>query len=194
MAGTEEPQAEPIEEEDQIAEPEEPQDEPVEEDTQITELENPQDEPTEEEAQIIEPENPQVTTSDEEALALLGQAAHHRVRQLLGTGRRQNLLIFGVDAVETAYRDGKVGYLLVALDAQSAAKSSCVTDAVSKGNAAAWGTRATLGQLLGRPEVGILAVRDRGLARSLFGAIAMALLAGKRPVEASEQVVSKFFE
>jgi predicted RNA-binding protein YlxR (DUF448 family) len=136
----------------------------------------------------------QVTTSDEEALALLGQAAHHRVRQLLGTGRRQNLLIFGVDAVETAYRVGKVGYLLVALDAQSAAKSSCVTDAVSKGNAAAWGTRATLGQLLGRPEVGILAVRDRGLARSLFGAIAMALLAGKRPVEASEQVVSKFFE
>lgn len=135
-----------------------------------------------------------VTTSDEEALSLLNQAANHRVKQLLATGRRQNLLIFGVDSVEAAYREGKVGYLVVAVDAKSAAKSSCVADAVGKGKAAAWGTRATLGQLLGRPEVGILAVRDRGLARSLFGAIAMALLAGKRPVEASEQVVSKFFE
>lgn len=135
-----------------------------------------------------------VTTSDEEALSLLSQAANHRVKQLLATGRRQNLLLFGVDAVEAAYREGKVGYLVVAVDAKSAAKSSCLGDAVGKGKAAAWGTRATLGQLLGRPEVGILAVRDRGLARSLFGAIAMALLAGKRPVEASEQVVSKFFE
>lgn len=135
-----------------------------------------------------------VITSDEEALLLLGQAANHRVQQLLGSARRQNLLIFGADAVEAAYWGGQAGYLLVALDAQSAAKSSCVTDAVGQGKAAAWGTRANLGQLLGRPEVGILAVRDRGLATSLFGAIAMALLAGKRPVEASPQVASKFFE
>lgn len=135
-----------------------------------------------------------VTTRGEEALTLLGQAANHRAAQLLGIARRQNLLVFGADAVEEAYREGKVGYILVAWDAQSAAKASCVTDAVAQGKAAAWGTRATLGQLLGRPEVGILAVRDRGLARSLFGAIAMALLAGKRPLEVSEQVVSKFFE
>ncbi len=135
-----------------------------------------------------------VRTPDAEALDLLGRAAEHRVGQLLGLARRQNQLVFGADAVEKAYRQGQVTHIVVARDAQSAAKSACVSDAVGQGKAAAWGSRASLGQLLGRPEVGILALRDRGLATELFGAIAMALLAQKSPNEASEQVANQLIE
>lgn len=135
-----------------------------------------------------------VHTTNDEALILLGQAANRRVQQLLGLARRQNLLVFGADAVEKAYRQGEATYLIVARDAQSAAKSACVSDAVGLGKAAAWGTRATLGRVFGRPEVGILALRDRGLATELFGAIAMALLAQKSPIEASGQVANQFIE
>jgi ribosomal protein L7Ae-like RNA K-turn-binding protein len=108
--------------------------------------------------------------------------AQHRVTQLIGSAARQKLLVFGGDATEEAFRQGKVPLLLVAIDGKSALKKAFVQEAVASGLACSWGTKETLGKLLGRPEVAVVGVTDRGLAQRLFGAIAMALLAPE-PVE-----------
>jgi uncharacterized protein len=130
----------------------------------------------------------QVTTSTEEGLELLGQAALHRASQLLGAAKRQNLLIFGADAVQEAYRRGEASHIVLASDAQAARKAGYLTDAVTRGRVVVWGTKSALGQAFGRGEVGILAVRDEGLATRLFGAIAMALLARGEPSRRSSEV------
>ena len=130
----------------------------------------------------------QVITTTEEALELLSQAALHRASQLLGDARRQNLLVFGADAVREAYGRGEASHILLAADARAAKKAGYLTEAVTRGQVAVWGTKSTLGQALGRAEVGILAVRDEGLATRLFGAIAMALLARGEPSKGSPEV------
>lgn len=122
----------------------------------------------------------EVKTSTPEALSLLGRAANLRVEQLLGEARRQGALVAGADAVREAWERGDAAYVLVAKDARAAANSSLVEEAVRAGRAASWGTKVALGRLVGRGEVGILALRDTGLATRLFGAIAMALLASER--------------
>ena len=118
-----------------------------------------------------------IKTSSEDAVQRLSQAAAHRVGQLIGSANRQNRLVFGGDATEEAYRQGKASLVLVTTDARSALKKGFVQEAVSAGHACSWGTKETMGALLGRAEVAVLAVTDRGLAQRLFGAIAMALLA-----------------
>lgn len=117
-----------------------------------------------------------VRTPTDEALGLLHQAAQHRISTLLGAARRQRRVVFGADATGEAWSKGEVFLVLVAQDAQAAANSSYVGEAVRQGKASAWGTKEQLGGLFGRPEVGVLGLCDRGLAKSLFGAIAMALL------------------
>ena len=65
-----------------------------------------------------------------------------------------------------------------------------VRAAVPLGKARVWGTKDDLGQLTGRPEVGVLAVLDQRLATGLFGAIAMALLA--HPTTNAPNVLAQF--
>lgn len=136
----------------------------------------------------------QVTTSTREALSLLGDAARHRVFQLLGAARRQKKAIFGSDATSEGWQKGEVCLILVAQDAQAAAKSSAVAEATLQGKACAWGTKEQLGGLFGRPEIGVLGLCDRGLAKSLFGAIAMALLVREEPESRAEAQASKLIE
>ncbi len=116
-----------------------------------------------------------VSTSTEEALLLLREAATHRANQILGLARRRNLLVYGSDATRECWYKGDLFGLLVATDARAAAGASFVAEAIVAGSARAWGKKAQFGLLFGRSEVGVLGVRDRGLAISLFGAIAMAL-------------------
>ncbi len=118
-----------------------------------------------------------ISTSAEDALQRLVVAAQHRVNQLIGSASRQKLLVFGGDATEEAYGKGQVALVVVARDAKAALKRGFVHEAISAGEAVSWGTKETWGTLLGRSEVAVLGVTDRGLARRLFGAIAMALLA-----------------
>jgi predicted RNA-binding protein YlxR (DUF448 family) len=127
-----------------------------------------------------------VITPTGEALSLLGQGARHRVSQLLGAARRQKKAIFGSDATSEGWQRGEVYLILVARDAQAAAKSTAVAGAVAQGKACAWGTKHELGRLFGRSEIGVLGLCDRGLAKSLFGAIAMALLVQEEPESRAE--------
>ena len=117
-----------------------------------------------------------VTTTTAEALQLLRAAAEHRTAQMLGAARRQNAVVFGTDATAEAWRQGRVALILLAQDARAAATSGFVGEAVTADCLRVWGTKAELGHLFGRAEIGVLGVVDRGLAIRLFGAIAMALL------------------
>lgn len=135
-----------------------------------------------------------VTTTTPEALALLGLAATHRVGQLLGQGRQQGALVYGSDRVAEEWRSGAVAAVVVALDARAAGESDTVRDAITQGQACAWGSKAELGALFGRAEIGVLGVTDRGLARRLFGAIAMALLVRTAPVAAKSSGAWKSLE
>ncbi len=120
------------------------------------------------------------------ALQLLRQAAEHRVSLLLGALRRQRLGIYGTDAVSEAVLTGKVFLVLVAKDARAAAEAPAVRQAVTEGMALAWGTKELFGGLFDRGEIGVVGVTDRGLAKGLFGAIAMALLVQNAPGLGSE--------
>ena len=139
-----------------------------------------------------------VRTSQEQAWERLTLGAQHRVTQLLGSANRQKLLVFGGDATEEAYRAGKIALLLVATDGKSALKRAFVHQAIADGIARPFGTKATLGKLLGRMDVALLGVTDRGLAQRLFGAIAMALLApthgDRAPAERLENELSSEVE
>lgn len=119
----------------------------------------------------------EVVTSPKDVVERLALAADARVRQLLGAARRQRLITVGADAASEAWFSGKAEMLLVASDARAAAELASVRAAVPLGKVRVWGTKDELGQLTGRPEVGVLAVSDQRLATGLFGAIAMALLA-----------------
>lgn len=127
-----------------------------------------------------------IGTSAEEATELLAQAGAARVNQLLGAARRQKLALVGSTVVQDAWFRGDAALILVAQDARAAAELACVRAAISEGKAQVWGTKDGLGQLFGRPEVGILAILDQRLATGLFGAIAMALLAPGRRIGATE--------
>lgn len=117
-----------------------------------------------------------VITTTAEALRLLCLGAEHRAGQLLGLSRRRGLIVYGSDACAEAWSRGEIYLLLVATDALSAAKLPFVSQMIAAGQAQGWSTKEAFGRLLGRSEVALVALRDRGLARDLFGAIAMALL------------------
>lgn len=118
-----------------------------------------------------------ILTDQKEALARLALGAQHRTLQLIGSASRQKLVVFGADACEEAYHTGKISLLLVTCDAKAALQRGFVQHAIKSGEACSWGTKEGLGKVLGRGEVAVMGVTDRGLAARLFGAIAMALLA-----------------
>lgn len=122
-----------------------------------------------------------VTTSPEAAVALLRSAGDKRVRDLLGAARRQRKLALGSAAVEDALGRGLAGLLVVAQDARAAAETPGVRRAVAEGRACAWGSKERLGRIVGRPEVGVVAILDDRLAAALFDAIALAHLQGPPP-------------
>lgn len=129
-----------------------------------------------------------------EALSLLRQAAEHRVTLLLGALRRQRLGVYGTDAVSEAFWADRVFLLLVARDARASAEAPAVREAVVAGIAQVWGTKELFGRLFDRGEIGVIGVTDRGLAKSLFGAIAMALLVQNSPSsDSSEEQKSNGF-
>jgi ribosomal protein L7Ae-like RNA K-turn-binding protein len=122
-----------------------------------------------------------VTTTTPQALWLLHSAAETHVNRILGDARRQGLLIYGSDQTGADWLAGRVQLVLIARDARAAAQLSFVEDATRAGKVQVWATKAELGALFGRAEIGVLGVRDRGLAQRLFGAIAMALLVRQAP-------------
>jgi predicted RNA-binding protein YlxR (DUF448 family) len=126
-----------------------------------------------------------ISTDLVQAMALLEQASQLQVARLLGAARRQGRIEAGGAVSEQAFEGGKAALVIVAQDAQAAAQRPWVASAVSRGLVSVWGTKESLGALLGAPPVAVLAVLDHRLAKNIFGAIAMALLAKAVAAEAN---------
>lgn len=122
-----------------------------------------------------------VTTSPAQAMELLRAAGDKRVRDLLGAARRQRKMALGSAAAEDALGRDQASLVVVAQDARAAAETPGVRRAAAEGLACAWGSKERIGQIVGRPEVGVLAILDDRLAAALFDAIALAHLQGPPP-------------
>jgi hypothetical protein len=83
--------------------------------------------------------------------------------------RGAGALAVGADATLEALAEDALGHVcvVVAVDAGSVAQKLPIANAVAAGRAVAWGTKVSLGALLGRDEVAVLAVRDKGIAARL---------------------------
>lgn len=129
-----------------------------------------------------------VTTSVAELSSLICAAADRRVAGLILAARRSGKLAIGSVAVEQALDSDNVSLVVVARDARAAAETDRVRAAIAAGRAAAWGTKATLGAVLGRDETGVVAVLDNGLGRAVSSAIALASLLAPRGSKNSVRV------
>lgn len=134
-----------------------------------------------------------VSTAADDLWELVRAAADRRVGALLGAARRAGKLETGTTAVEQALSDGRAELVVLAADARAAASSAAVMRAVDQGRAVAWGGKQVLGRVLGRSEVAVAAVIDRGLSQALRRAVVMAhmpppsSLKGRRAVSTSSR-------
>lgn len=115
-----------------------------------------------------------VTATPEDVAAQLAAAGKRRLLALLGQAFSARKAAAGATAVTEAHEGGGVELVVVANDARAAAHLPIVDAAQGKGRALVAGTKEELGRALGRPETGVIAILDEGLARSIRGAAALA--------------------
>jgi predicted RNA-binding protein YlxR (DUF448 family) len=108
-------------------------------------------------------------------------AASRRIDGLLRSAGRSRQLAVGSLAVRGALERGQAELVVVAVDAQASADSPWVRQAVSAGQAVAWGTKEALGDAVGRGEAGVVAVLHARLAREVRRSIALAHLGPPGP-------------
>jgi hypothetical protein len=129
-----------------------------------------------------------IKISGAELASLLDSAAERRVASLLVVARRCRRLAIGKTAVEKELARERCALLIVAVDARTAASSYEVQAAIAKGRAVGWGSKAVLGGLTGRTEVGVLAVLDDGLASAVKETIGVAQAANRAATASSQGV------
>lgn len=92
------------------------------------------------------------------------------VKALLGLAQNAGRLVWGSTAVERAVSAGKVDLLVLAGDA-SPRLVRRIHQAVTGSNftipIVAWGTKQQLGMAIGKRDLGVIAVCDRGFAAAL---------------------------
>lgn len=124
--------------------------------------------------------------------SLCAQAAAQYARRfggLLLAARRSGALAVGTEAVRRALASAAPPLLLVAEDAAGRRQEIAEQAARLGGHCVVFGTKEELGRLLGRDEVGVLAILDEGLAREVAATAARATeLAGggTTPISVSE--------
>jgi predicted RNA-binding protein YlxR (DUF448 family) len=115
-----------------------------------------------------------VTATPEEVAGQLAQAGKRRLLALLGQAFSAKKAAAGTTAATDAWEGGGVELVVVASDARATAHLPIVDAAQGKGRALVAGTKEEMGRALGRPETGVVAILDAGLARSLRSAAALA--------------------
>ncbi len=117
-----------------------------------------------------------VRVSPAQLVDCLSAAAVRRVQGLLVAARRSRRLEAGATVVEEAVREGRAEMVLVAKDARASSEFSWLEPLVASGRAFAFGSKATFGMWLGRPETALVAVTDPGIAREAKQAIFLTML------------------
>jgi predicted RNA-binding protein YlxR (DUF448 family)/ribosomal protein L7Ae-like RNA K-turn-binding protein len=109
----------------------------------------------------------EVRTSAEEFSVHLRRAGIRRLLGLVGSAWRARKAAVGATAVEELLATGRDCLVVVATDAHAAAAGYGVSRAVALGRALAASTKVELGEALGRTEVGVVAILDRGFEAPL---------------------------
>jgi predicted RNA-binding protein YlxR (DUF448 family) len=115
-----------------------------------------------------------IATSPAELAQALAEAADRRVQGLLAAAARSGRVEFGAEKAGEAFEQGRVSLLVVARDAAAAASVGSVMRAVAKGGAVAWGTKAELGSLVRKSEVGVLGIASQSIAAALRSTLGVA--------------------
>ncbi|HEY2406715.1 MAG TPA: DUF448 domain-containing protein [Polyangiaceae bacterium] len=117
-----------------------------------------------------------ITANPASFLALLRAQAERRALSLIGSAFRARKAAAGSTAVRDAAAAGTVRLLVVASDARAAAETAWVDALVVAGRARAFANKEILGNAIGRPETGVIAILDNGLAAALGRALDVAAL------------------
>ena len=108
-----------------------------------------------------------VPISTDELARLAADQYTRRAESFLVVARRASAIALGSDAVREALREGKVRALIVAADASGRREELEEAAARLGERCVVLGTKASLGQLFGRDEIGVAAVLDAGIASAL---------------------------
>jgi predicted RNA-binding protein YlxR (DUF448 family)/ribosomal protein L30E len=109
--------------------------------------------------------------------SLLAQA-ERRACALISAAKRAGKVAVGRTEVDSALEGGDVALVVVARDARSAIDSARVQRAIETGAARAFSDKERLGELLGKSEVGVLAILDQGVATALSEMLAVMMIPG----------------
>ena len=111
----------------------------------------------------------QVKCEATELANAIAEASDRRIAGLVMAARRANRLAIGAEASCEALDEG-APLVLVASDAGNIVTRGPIAQAIAEGRAIAWKTKAAIGELLGRDEVAVCVIRDRGIASELASA------------------------
>lgn len=114
---------------------------------------------------------------DVSAADLARQAADtylSRAEGLLGAAHRTGAAVYGTDATREAIRAGRVALLLVASDAEGRRDEIASALERAGGRALAFGTKASLGSVFGRAEVGVVGVHAGSFVEPIRDAVTRA--------------------
>lgn len=112
---------------------------------------------------------------DADALAALARSQYERrLEGLLVAARRNRSLVLGTEAVRQALVEQSVPLLIVASDA--AGRRAELADQAERlgGRCVVYRTKSELGRLMGRSELGVMAILDLGIAREVAAVAAHA--------------------
>ncbi len=118
----------------------------------------------------------EVSVTPQRTFEALRSAAHQRAAELLSSARRARAVAVGAEAVAAAVDAGTSALVVAATDAPAVVQRAGIGREISQGRGCAWGTRASLGALLGEVRVDIVAVLESGLADELKSVIRAAHL------------------
>jgi hypothetical protein len=100
-------------------------------------------------------------------------ACERRIVGLIAGAKRGNLLAAGAEAACDALEKGAPG-VIIATDAGNVVKRGPIEEAVAEGRAVAWGDKASLGAILGRGDVAVIALMNESVAAQIARARAIA--------------------
>lgn len=122
----------------------------------------------------------EVKTSPATFFGLLRAAAARRTKALLLSALRAGKAALGTTAVKEAEQARPLALIVVAADARAAAEAPAVQAAVGSGRAVVFGTKAELGALYGRDELGVVGIADAGLGQAIAAAVRLTEVRGSR--------------
>jgi predicted RNA-binding protein YlxR (DUF448 family) len=112
-----------------------------------------------------------VKTSAEDLAEMIRGAVDRRITGLVASAVRSGDVAIGAQKAGDAYAIKKARLLVVARDAAAAASVGTVMTAIAEGGAIAWGTKETLGSLVGGLDTAVIGIVSEKLSAAVRAAV-----------------------